>query len=65
MISFLKKLWSDLSSTESYPGYWTSSADMPVFVHGADPLATIVIFSSNTNEPVEADHTDTTTDKQS
>ena len=59
MISFLKKLWVDFTSTKSYPGYWTSSADMPVFVYGGDPLSTVVIFNSGNNELVEIDHKDT------
>jgi len=59
VISFLKKLWADFTSTKSYPGYWTTSADMPLFVYGGDPLSTVVIYGSGTIEIVEVDHKDT------
>lgn len=58
MIGFLKKLWADFTSTKSYPGYWTSSADMPVFVYGGDPLSTVVIYGPGTIELVEIDAED-------
>lgn len=55
-MSFFQRLKKFFAYNEEYykNGFWTSGADMPVFVFGGEPICTIVLFPEK-KEPVDTD----------